>query len=94
VWSGPKAVTNWLTDLSASDKAEGRSGGVVSIGKPTLERIDGTTGYVIAPTIYDFKQKGVRMHEPAQMTFALKKIAGTWKITGWTWVGTQPRPAK
>ena len=34
------------------------------------------------------------MHEPAQMTYALKKTPGGWKIAAWTWTGPDPTPVK
>ena len=44
------------------------------------------------PVVYTYKERGVAMREPAQMTYALQKGAGGWLITGWTWVGTAPTP--
>ena len=43
--------------------------------------------YVVIAATYTFEQKGKAMHEPAQMTFAMKKVADGWKIAGWTWTG-------
>jgi hypothetical protein len=30
--------------------------------------------------------------EAAQMVYALQKGTSGWQITGWTWVGTTPKP--
>jgi hypothetical protein len=30
------------------------------------------------------------MHEPSQMTFALKKEKAGWRIVGWTFAGPKP----
>ncbi len=30
--------------------------------------------------------------EAAQMVYALQKGTSSWQITGWTWVGTTPKP--
>lgn len=32
--------------------------------------------------------------EPAVMTFALRRGANGWRISGWTWGGTEPGPAQ
>jgi len=48
----------------------------------------------VTAATYSFKQKGVAMTEPAQMTFALKKAGDAWKISAWTWTGPDPTPAK
>ena len=75
-------------------KAKGITEPGVSIGAPTRELVTGDHAYVIVPSVYTFKQKGVAMREAAQMTFALVKTAGGWKIASWTWTGPDPMPAK
>jgi len=55
--------------------------------------VSGQTAYVVVAATYTFKQKGVAMREPAQMTFSLAKEAAGWKIAGWTWTGPDPVPA-
>jgi hypothetical protein len=64
------------------------------LGAVKREVVSGATGYVVMEATYTFKQKGVAMREPAEMTFALKKSAKDWKIAGWTWTGPDPVPAK
>ena len=49
---------------------------------------------MIYPSAYAFKEKGVAMSESGTMTFALKKGAGGWKITAWTWTSPDPAPVK
>jgi hypothetical protein len=56
--------------------------------------VNGHHGYAVVPVTFAFKQKGVGMHENSQMTYALKKGAGGWKITAWTWVGAKATPDK
>jgi hypothetical protein len=94
VWSGPKAFDTWLTDLTAGDKAAGREGGAVKLGKVIRTVSDGKTAYVLVAAVYTFNEKGVAMVEPATMTYALKKIGKDWKIAAWTWSGPDPKPAK
>jgi hypothetical protein len=93
-WNGPKAFTTWAADLGRNDKAAGVSGEAVTLGAVTREVVSGQTAYVIFAATYAFKQKGVAMREPAQMTFAMRQTAQGWKIAGWTWTGPDPTPAK
>jgi hypothetical protein len=83
----------WAADLERRDKAEGVTDQHVALGAATRVESDGTQAYVIAPSVYTFKQKGVAMRAAAQMTFTLKKGASGWLIQGWTWTGPTPRKA-
>jgi len=93
-WQGPKAFGTWAADLASHDKALGISGEAVTLGKVSRELVSGSSAYVIFDATYSFKQKGVAMHEPAQMTFVMKKVGAAWKIAGWTWTGPDPTPVK
>ena len=93
VWIGPKAFGSWAADLEKNDKAAGISEEKVTLGAVTREVVSGQTAYVVVAATYTFKQKGVAMREPAQMTFSLAKEAAGWKIAGWTWTGPDPVPA-
>jgi ketosteroid isomerase-like protein len=94
IWQGPKAFGTWAADLTKDDKAAGISDEKVTLGAVTREVVSGQTAYVVIGATYSFKQKGVAMHEPAQMTFAMKKAGAGWKIAGWTWTGPDPTPAR
>jgi hypothetical protein len=93
VWAGPNASETWSKALAASDQTEGNTDGAVTIGKPTREVVSGDRGYVVVPAVYTYKAKGVAMREAAQMVYALQRGPSGWQITGWTWVGTTPKPA-
>lgn len=93
VWVGPNAFEAWSKALAASDETEGTTDGAVTIGKPTREVVSGDTGYVVLPTVYTYKEKGMAMREAAQMVYALQKGTSGWQITGFSWVGTTPKPA-
>ena len=93
VWTGPNAFEAWSKALAASDQAEGNTDGAVTIGKPTREVVGGDTGYVVLPAVYTYKAKGVAVREAAQMVYALQKGTSGWQITGFSWVGTTPKPA-
>lgn len=94
IWQGPKAFETWAGDLMKNDAAAGITDEKVTLGAVTREVVSPDTAYVIVAATYSFKQKGVAMREPAQMTFALKKDSGAWKIAGWSWTGPDPTPAK
>lgn len=94
IWVGPKAFETWAADLAKEDMAKGISKEAVELGAVKREVISGKTAYVIFAANYTFEQNGKAMHEPAQMTFAMKKVADGWKIAGWTWTGPNPTPVK
>ncbi len=77
----------------ADDAKAGVSGESVAISAPTRVETDGDSAYVIVPAVYSFKDHGAAMSESAQMTFALHKGAGGWKIAAWTWTGPRASPA-
>jgi ketosteroid isomerase-like protein len=91
VWRGSKAFHAWAGDLDADAKKRGVTDQQVSIGAATRVETDGTGAYVIVPSVYTFKEKGIAMRASAQMTFTLKKGASGWLIHGWTWTGPKPR---
>lgn len=92
MWRGPKAFTAWMADLAKNDTAHGITDQQVALGTATRVESDGAWAYVVAPSTYTFKEKGVSMRAQAQMTFALKKDPAGWMIHGWTWTG--PRAQK
>jgi ketosteroid isomerase-like protein len=94
IWQGPKAFETWAADLTKNDAAAGITDEKVTLGAVTREVVSPDTAYVIVAATYTFKQKGVAMREPAQMTFALRRDSGAWKIAGWSWTGPDPVPAK
>ena len=93
-WVGPHAPQDWAADFDKQAKATGVSDPIVKYGKPTRTEIEGDVAYVVIPTTYLYKERGKAMAEEGQMTFALHNEAGGWKITGWTWTGVKPHPAK
>jgi hypothetical protein len=93
VWTGPNALETWSQALAASDQTEGNTDGAVTIGKPTRVVVSGDRGYVVLPAVYTYKAKSVAIREAAQMVYALQKGTSGWQITGFSWVGTTPKPA-
>jgi SnoaL-like domain len=98
LWRGPKAFQSWAADLESDAKKNGITDQMVTISAPTRTESSGDSAYVVVPSVYSFKDRGVAMREAAQMTFVLKKGAGGWLIHGWTWTGPKPQrgaaPAK
>jgi ketosteroid isomerase-like protein len=92
LWRGPKAFQSWAADLESDAKKNGITDQMVTIGAPTRTESSGDSAYVVVPSVYSFKDRGVAMREAAQMTFVLKKGAGGWLIHGWTWTGPKPQP--
>jgi hypothetical protein len=91
LWRGTQAFQTWAADLEREDKKQGVTDQKVSIGAMTRVETDGIAAYVVVPSVYTFKQKGVAMREAAQMTFTLKKSGSGWLIHGWTWTGPKAR---
>jgi hypothetical protein len=89
LWRGAQAFQAWAADLERNDKKRGVTDQKVSIGAVKRIESDGTSAYVIVPSSYTYKEKGVAMRETAQMTFTLKKGATGWLIHGWTWTGAK-----
>ena len=92
MWRGAQAFKTWAADLERDETKRGITEQKVTLGAVTRVETDGTSAYVIVPSVYSFKQQGVAMREAAQMTFALKKSVAGWLIHGWTWTG--PKAAK
>ena len=90
LWRGPRAFQAWSTDLASDAKKQGVTDQMVTISAHTRAETSGDQAYVVVPAVYTFKQRGVAMREPAQMTFALRKSPSGWLIHGWTWTGRKP----
>jgi ketosteroid isomerase-like protein len=87
IWSGPTAFADWARDLAADDAKHGVAGEKVTLGAVVRTEADARRAYVVMAATYGFTDHGKPMHEPARMTFALRKSADGWKIAGWTWTG-------
>jgi hypothetical protein len=92
LWRGSKAFQSWAADLESDAKKNGITDQMVTISAPTRTESSGDSAYVVVPSVYSFKERGVAMGEAAQMTFVLKKGAGGWLIHAWTWTGPKPQP--
>jgi Domain of unknown function (DUF4440) len=93
-WVGPNAPQQWAADYDKHAQATGVTDGIVKYGAPTRSEIEGEVAYVVVPTVYNYKEHGRPITEEGQMTFVLRAESGGWKISGWTWTGVKPHPAK
>jgi hypothetical protein len=94
IWQGSGAFGAWAADLQKDAAADGMSDMSVTLGKVTDEIVSGSDAYVVIEATFAYKQKGKAMREAAHMSYALKKSPAGWKIAGWAWSGTPPKPAK
>lgn len=90
LWQGRDSFKTWLGDLTKNDSATGITDGHMKFGDFIRQEATGDHAYVIVATDYSFKLKGTPMHEPSQMTFALRKEKAGWRIAGWTFAGPKP----
>jgi ketosteroid isomerase-like protein len=93
-WTGPHAGHAWAAAYDQHAQATGVSDGNVKYGDSTRTEVDGNFAYTVVPTLYSYKEHGVPTQEEGQMTFALHRTSGGWKIQAWTWTGVKPHPAK
>jgi hypothetical protein len=91
-WSGPKAFDDWIAALGRSEKAAGKTGGVVTLGAATRTSVMGHHAYVVVPSTYTFQQAKRMMRETGTMTFGLVKGTKGWKIQAWTWTSPEAVP--
>lgn len=93
-WTGAGAFNNWATALMADAKANGDTGGKVTLGRVSLEHVEGDKAYVVTSATYSYVEKGAPMSEAGHFTFAMANGASGWKIAAWAWTGSKPMAAK
>ncbi len=85
-WHGDGACKKWMNDYLANAKANGITDGLVTLGRPSHVDITGDRAYVVIPSNYTWKQKGVAMRENGSaFAFAMHKEKAAWRFTGWSW---------
>lgn len=90
VWQGTTGIADWVNDYGMDAQDRGVTEGKVTLGTPQRIESNGKAAYVVVPVTYDYKEKGVAMHEDATMTCTLTKASGAWLINGWSWNGQVP----
>ena len=75
-----------MSDYDSNAKRNGITDGVVTLGKPSHVDVTGDYAYVVIPSTYTWKEKGVPTREDGStFTFALHKETAGWKFAGWSW---------
>ena len=93
-WSGPKAFDDWGATFGADAKSSGLTEPKVTMSAPLIKNLAATQAYLVYPSVYTYKLKGVAMREAGRMAIVLRKEDTGWKIASWAWTGTVPKPAK
>jgi hypothetical protein len=93
-WNGPKAFDDWSAAFDANSKALGVTEPKVTLGAPVVKNVTSEQAYLTYPSLYTYKLKGISMRETGHVAIVLRKEASAWKIAGWTWTGTVPKPIK
>ncbi len=93
-WNGPKAFDDWGAAFEANSKKLGLTEPKVTLSAPMVKNITSAQAYLIYPSIYAYKEKGVSMRETGRIAIVLRKEGAAWKIAAWTWTGTVPKPVK
>ncbi|MBK5189603.1 MAG: nuclear transport factor 2 family protein [Gemmatimonadaceae bacterium] len=85
-WHGIGACQKWMNDYDANAKANGITDGLVTLGKPSHVDVTGDRAYVVIPSTYTWKEKGVDMREDGSaFTFAMHREKAGWRFVGWSW---------
>ena len=91
-WSGSGSAKSWIESYAKDAAARGISDGRVDYSAPIQASSDGTSAYIVLPTVYNFKQGGKAMAGKGSMTFVMVKAGAHWKIASWTYSGATPTP--
>lgn len=84
-WQGTSACADWGNAFVAASKKAGWTDAVVTLKKPLHVDVNGNYAYVVAPTIYTYKDHGKPVSEGGLWTLSLRNGASGWRITGWAW---------
>jgi len=85
-WHGAGACQRWMDDYNANAKQNGITDGLVTLGKPSHVDVTGDRAYVVIPSTYTWKQKGIPMREDGSaFAFAMHKEKAGWRFVGWSW---------
>jgi hypothetical protein len=90
-WRGTSAFNDWAAALDKDAKANGDTGGKVTLGQVRETKMSGANGYVAVDAVYSYAEHGKATAENGHFAFALRKGPGGWKIASWAWTGVTPR---
>lgn len=89
-WGGSGSVKAWLDGYAKDAAARGITEGRVDYSKPIQANSNGSSAYIVLPTVYSFKQAGKKMAGNGSMTFVMVRSGKDWKISSWTYSGATP----
>src|SRR2546423_1957549 len=58
-WHGAGSCLTWMKDSQIDAKKNGYTDGLVTLGRPTHVDVTGNRAYVVIPSNYAYKQRGV-----------------------------------
>ena len=90
IWGGSGSVKRWGEDYTKDATARGIAAGRIDYQQPIQASSDGSSAYVVLPTVYRFTQKGAKMAGKGSMTFVMTRVGSDWKISSWTYSGATP----
>ncbi len=85
VFQGTTACNDWLEALLTLDRQKGISDENLAVGRPKRVAVTGDRAYVVTPATFSYNVKGKATSEAGIWTLALQRLAGGWRIMGWTW---------
>ena len=91
-WTGKDAPHVWAKAFETDAKAHGISYPRMDYAAPIRAESDGTSAYIVLPTVYRIKQNGRSMSAAGTMTFVMMHGADGWKIASWTYAAPVPAP--
>jgi hypothetical protein len=92
-WSGSTGFSDWGAAFGTNAKAHEITESKVTLGPILVNNATANQAYLIFPSVYTYKEKGVATREAARMAIVLHKEGGKWKVAAFTWTGTVPKAA-
>ena len=92
-WQGPAAGMQWLQAMNANAERSGIGSVNMRFLPATTVQISGARAYAVIPgdLTYTFKN-GTVQHAQGHVTFALQKVAASWRIETLTWTWERAGP--
>jgi ketosteroid isomerase-like protein len=92
IWTGKDAPQRWAQSFGADAKAHAITDPHMDHGAPLRADSDGSSAYIVIPTVYHVKESGKPMSAKGSMTFVMTHGDGSWKIASWTYSAPAPTP--
>jgi hypothetical protein len=86
-WHGADARDRWMEATGKDFETRNRANGEISLGNPTIARVEGNNGYFVFPAAFAFTENDVRQTREATIAVTTTLKDGQWKIASWTWAG-------